>query len=90
MAIFKQNQIEEINALIEKIEKELKPNCEIGAREKVILQTILKTNKVGRVAKFFACRREYSDTIVAHFVSEKGLTKNRFSSHAQPFIFLLL
>jgi hypothetical protein len=90
MTIFKQNQVVEINAIIEKIEKAMKPNCEIGAREKVVLQTILKTNKVDKTAKFFPCRREYSDSIVAHFVNEKGLTKNRFSSHSQPFIFLLL
>jgi hypothetical protein len=90
MAIFKQNQIEEINAVIEKIEKELKPNCEIGAREKLILRTILKTNKIEKAVKFFPCKREYSDTIVSHFVNEKGLIKNRFSSNTQTCVFLVL
>jgi hypothetical protein len=89
MAIFAPKQIEEINAVIEQIEKEVKPNCEIGAREKILLRTILKTNKVERVAKFFPCKREYSDTIVAHFVNEKGLVKNKFSSMGQAFVFLL-
>jgi hypothetical protein len=89
MAKFAQNQIEEINTVIEQIEKEIKPNCEIGAREKVLLRTILKTNKVERAVKFFPCKREYSDTIVSHFVNEKGMTKNKFSSMTQAFIFLL-
>jgi hypothetical protein len=89
MALFAQKQIEEINAIIEKIEKEIKPNCEIGAREKVLLRTILKTNKVDRVAKFFPCKREYSDAIVSHFVNEKGLIKNKFSSMSQANVFLL-
>jgi hypothetical protein len=90
MAKFQQKQVEEINALIEQIEKEIKPNCEIGAREKAILRTILKTNKVDKIIKFFPCKREYSDTIVSHFVNEKGVTKNKFSSMGQAFVFLLL
>jgi hypothetical protein len=89
MAKFAKNQIEEINAVIEKIEKEIKPNCEIGAREKILLRTILKTNKVEKTIKFFPCKREYSDAIVSHFVNEKGLTKNKFSSMSQAFVFLL-
>jgi hypothetical protein len=89
MALFAQKQVEEINAVIEKIEKELKPNCEIGAREKVLLRTILKTNKIEKTVKFFPCKREYSDTIVSHFVNEKGVIKNKFSSMAQAFVFLL-
>jgi hypothetical protein len=89
MAKFQQKQVEEINALIEQIEKEIKPNCEIGAREKAILRTILKTNKVDKTIKFFPCKREYSDTIVSHFVNEKSVTKNKFSSMGQAFVFLL-
>ncbi len=89
MTKFAQKQVGEINAVIEQIEKAVKPNCEIGAREKMILRTILKTNKIERVAKFFPCKREYSDAIVSHFVNEKGLIKNRFSSHTQAFVFLL-
>jgi hypothetical protein len=89
MTKFAPNQIKEINTIIEQIEKEIKPNCEIGAREKILLRTILKTNKVDKTIKFFPCKREYSDTIVAHFVNEKGVTKNKFSSMGQAFVFLL-
>ena len=89
MAIFNKVQVTEINTIIAEIEKSVKPKCEIGARDKAFLAPSLKLIKEKRKPEFFKCKREYSDVIVAHFVKEKGLTKNRFHTNSQSAIFLL-
>lgn len=85
-----EKSIAEINEVIAQIEAELKPGCEIGARDKATLKSLLKAAKVTREVKFFPCQREYSSKIVAHFVKQKTIPQSRFNSHAQPHIFLLL
>ena len=82
-------QVKEINALIEQIDKALKPGMEIGAQSKTILPSLLTGNKIDKKARFFSCKREYSDTVVNHFVTEKKLTKSKFHRNAQDSIFLL-
>jgi len=85
-----EKKIAEINQVIAKIEAELKPGCEIGARDKATLKGLLKTANVSREVKFFSCQREHSAKIVAYFVKEKKIPQSRFSMNAQPNIFLLL
>ena len=82
-------QVKEINFVIEKIEKALKPDHEIGAQSKVILKNLLAANKIDRVPLFYKCRREHSEQIVSHFVNEKKTKKSRFHGNAQEFIFLV-
>ena len=89
MPKFLPNQVEEINAVIKAIEAELKPDIEIGARDKAILTALFKTNKKDKSPKFFKCKREYSDTIVSYFIKEKGVAKNKFSMNAQTAVFLV-
>jgi hypothetical protein len=81
--------ITEINDLIKEIEAALEPNCEIGARDKVTLRGLLKTNNIAKKTKFFSCRRENSDKVVAHFVKGKSIPQSKFSTKAQEFIFIL-
>lgn len=81
--------INEINEVISAIEKELKPGCEIGARDRSTLQGLLKANKIEKKAKFFACRREHSDKIVLHFVKHKNVTQSKFHVKAQTYIFVV-
>jgi len=85
-----QQQITEVNEIIEKIQKAVKPNCEVGAQSKTILRSLLAANKVKKKVKFFDVKREYSDTIVNYFVTEKKLTKSRFSMNSQDAVFLLV
>lgn len=82
-------QIEEVNQLIEEIEKAIKPKCEIGAQSKVILTGLLTANKIKKKAKYFPCKREYSDTVVNYFVTEKNVTKSKFHANGRDFIFIL-
>ena len=82
-------QVKEINLVIEKIEKVLKPEHEIGAQSKTILKNLLAGSKIDRSPSYFKCRREHSEQIVTYFVNEKKLKKSRFHSNAQEFIFLL-
>jgi hypothetical protein len=89
MAKFSDKQIEEINASIETISKELKPNNEIGARDRKILTGLLAANKIEKSPKFFACKREHSEAIVSYFVKEKNIKRNKFSMNAQSFIYVL-
>lgn len=89
MAVFSAHQITEINTIIAEIEKSIKPKSEIGARDKAFLSPALKAAGAKKIPLFFKCKREYSDTIVSHFVKEKGLTKNRFHMNAQSAIYLL-
>ena len=81
--------IAEINEVISKVEAELKPGCEIGARDKPTLKSLLKAAKVNKEPKFFPCQREHSSRILAHFVKTKNVPQSRFSMNAQPYIFLL-
>lgn len=90
MANLKPQQITEVNEIIEKIQKSVKANCEIGSQNKTILRSVLTANKIKKKTKFFDVKREYSDTIVNYFVNEKGLTKSRFSMNNQDSVFLLL
>lgn len=89
MATFSQKQIEEINSVIKAIDSEIKPKMEIGARDKVVLTSLLKANKIDKTPKFFKCKREYSDAIISFYVKEKSMSKSRFSSNSQTSIFLL-
>ncbi len=89
MPIFSNQQVTEINSLIAEIEKSINPKSEIGARDKAFLTALLKKSDVKTTPLFFKCKREYSDTIVSHFVKEKGLTKNRFHINGQPCIYVL-
>ncbi len=89
MAVFNVQQIKEINDLIEEIGKAIKPKCEIGAHDKTSLATLLKSQKPAKEAVYFKCKPEYSDALVAHFVKEKGVAKNRFHKNNQSSIFIL-
>lgn len=82
-------QIEEMNEIIEQIQKALKPKCEIGAQSKSILTSLLAASKVKKKAMFFKCKRELSDEIVNYFVNEKKVTRSRFHTHARDAVYLL-
>jgi len=82
-------QVKEVNSVIEKIEKAITPGAEIGAQSRPTLTQLLKANKVEKKPKFFECKREYSNIIVSHFVTEKSLKRSRFDSKGQATIFLI-
>lgn len=84
-----EKSIAEINEIIAKVEAELKPGCEIGARDKTTLKALLKTAKIEKKSKFFPCKREHAGKIVSHFVKMKNIPQSRFSMNSQPYIFLL-
>jgi len=83
------HQIKELNEIIEQIEKELKPDQEIGGQSKPVLTSLLKAQKSKNKPVFFKARREYSDQIISHFVNEKKLIKNKFHVNGAEYIFLL-
>lgn len=85
----KENSIAEINELISQIEAALEPNCEIGARDKMTLKSLLKASNNNKKLKFFSCKRENSGKIINHFVKSKGIPQSKFSMNAQPNIFIL-
>jgi hypothetical protein len=89
MAIFNAHQIEEINALIEQIAKDVKPKSEIGAQDKAVVSALLKGQSPKKEATFFKCKREFSETIVTHFVKEKGVAKSRYHRTGQAYIFVV-
>jgi hypothetical protein len=89
MAIHNPQQIKEINDLIAEIAKVIKPKSEIGAQDKAVVASLLKTQIPTKKATYFKCKRELSDAVVTHFVKEKGLTKNKFHKNSQPFIFIV-
>ena len=94
MAKLNEKEVREVNAIIEKIEKALgelkKSKPEIGARDRATLQSLLRVNKIEPPKiSFFPCRREHSNTIVSHFVTEKQIPKSKFSLSAQEYIFIL-
>jgi hypothetical protein len=94
MPTFNEHQVKEINAIIASIntalEKTKNKKCQIGSRDRATLQKLLAATKGEPTnTTFFKCKREYSETIVSHFVNEKGLTKSKFTMKAQEYIFLL-
>lgn len=89
MAILNAQQIKEVNEVIAEIDKSIKPKCEIGAHDKPALTALLKAQNEKKKGIFFKCKREYSETIVTHFVKEKDVTKNRFHKNNQAYIFIL-
>jgi hypothetical protein len=89
MANFNAHQIEEINNLIEEIAKAIKPKSEIGAHDKPAITMLLKTHEPKKKATYFKCKREYSETIVLHFIKEKEVAKSRFHKNNQTSIFIL-
>lgn len=89
MALFNPVQVKEINELIASITKAIKPKCEIGANDKTLLATLLKTHEPKKKATYFKCKREYSEAIVTYFVKEKGVTKSRFHKNSQAYIFIV-
>ena len=84
------HQVDEVNEIIAKIQKEIKPKCEIGAQSKPILKSLLAANKVKKKVVFFKAKREYSDEIVNYFVNEKKIARNKFHMNAKEDIYLLL
>ena len=84
-----EKSIAEINDVIAKVEAELEPKCEIGARDKATLKSLLKAGNISKKTKFFPCKREISAKVIHHFVKVKGIPQSRFSMSAQPNIFLL-
>ncbi len=89
MAVFNEHQVKEINELIVEIGKAIKPKCEIGAQDKAILTSLLKTQTPLKKATYFKCSREFSDAIVTHFLKEKGVAKSRFHKNNQAYIFIV-
>lgn len=89
MPVFNPQQITEINQIIAEIDKVIKPKCEIGARDKAFATSLLASAKEKNKPSFFKCKREYSDTIVTHFVKEKGVIKSKFHMNGQSAIFVL-
>ena len=89
MAILNVQQIKEVNEIIAEIDKAIKPKSEIGAHDKPSLTALLKTQDLKKEITFFKCKREYSETIVTHFVKEKGILINRFHKNNQGYIFIL-
>jgi hypothetical protein len=94
MPKFNEHQVKEINTIITSIndalEKSKNKKCQIGSRDKVTLQMLLKANKIEpKNTAFFKCKRDYCDTIVSYFINEKGLSKSKFSMNAQENIFLV-
>lgn len=89
MAVLNTQQIKEVNEVIAEIGKSVSPKCEIGAHDKPSLVTLLKAQKLKNEVIYFRCKREYSDSIVTHFVKEKGVIKNRFHRNNQSYIFIL-
>ncbi|HRJ30665.1 MAG TPA: hypothetical protein PLV21_01255 [Cyclobacteriaceae bacterium] len=89
MALFNPLQVKEINEIIASVTKAIKPKCEIGANDKTLLNALLKTHDPKKKATYFKCKREYSETIVSHFVKDKGVTKSRFHKNSQAYIFIV-
>jgi hypothetical protein len=88
MAKFNPKEVTEINEIIAAIGKKLKPKMEIGARDKGTLTALLGTKAKGVV--HFKCRREHSDAILNHFVTEKNIPKNKYSQNSQTNVYLLI
>jgi hypothetical protein len=83
------HQVDEVNEIIEKIQKAIKPKAEIGAQNRVILKSQLAVNKIKSKVMFFKAKREYSDEIVNYFVNEKKVARNRFHMNSQEDIYLV-
>lgn len=84
-----EKSVAEMNEVIAKVDAELKEGCEIGARDKATLKSLLKSASVEKEVKFFPCRREHSSKILHHFVRVKGVPQSKYSTNAQPYIFVI-
>jgi hypothetical protein len=89
MAKLSVDQVKEINTIIADIEKVVKPDSEIGARDRSVLSSLLKANKIEKKPVFFNCRREHSNEIVNHFINNKSVKRNKFHMSAQTAIYIL-
>jgi hypothetical protein len=89
MPKFDERQTKEINAIIEKITKDLRDGCEICACEPKILKRLLSNGKIDNKIKSYACRPEYSGTLVSYFAKEKSIPTSVFSRNAQSSICLI-
>ena len=94
MTKFNGHQVKEINEVIESISKAIDSiktkKIKIGARDKATLLALLKANNIEfKGLKFFKCKRDYSDTLVSHFVTKKNLPKDRFTGNNQEHIYIL-
>ena len=90
MAKLAPHQVEEVNELIAKIQKAIKPKAEIGSQNRVILKSQLVVNKIKNKVLFFKAKREYSDDIVNYFVNEKKVPRNRFHMNGGEDIYIVL
>lgn len=86
---FNEKEVREINEIIAEVAKVIKPKSEIGARSRATLAGLLAASKVTKKPVYFKCKREYSDTILNHFVKEKEVTKSKFSLPTQDAIFVI-
>jgi hypothetical protein len=86
---FDERQTKEINTIIEKITKDLKDGCEICACDPKVLKTLLSNGNIDRKIKSYACRPEYSGTLVSHFAKEKNIAASPFSRNAQSSVCLI-
>jgi hypothetical protein len=89
MPKFDERQTKEINTIIEKITKGLKDGCEICACDPKVLRTLLSNGKIDKSIKSYACRPEYSGTLVSYFAKEKSIPTSAFSRNAQSSICLI-
>jgi hypothetical protein len=89
MPKFDERQTKEINAIIDKITKGLKDGCEICACDPKVLKTLLSNAKINKSIKSYACRPEYSSTLVSYFAKEKSIPASALSRNAQSSICLI-
>ena len=95
MPKFNDHQVKEINAIISKIEKAIeskKPaDISIGARDRIIVRTLLGANDIQQVTvSFFECKREYSGEVLRQVMDRKGLKQHKFSANLQKDIYLIV
>jgi hypothetical protein len=83
------HEVREMNSVIADIQKALQPNAEIGIQDRATLGRLLEANGVERKVKFFPCKRHLADKVLKHFVKEKGIVQNKFSSNMKEFIYII-
>ena len=89
MAKLAPHQVDEVNDIIAKIQKAMKPKAEIGAQNRVVLKSQLAVNKIKKKVVFFKAKREFSDDIVNYFVNEKKVARNRFHINSGEDIYIV-
>lgn len=82
MAVLNSQLIKEIIELIAEISNSISPKCEIETHDKPWLVSLLKVLKLKNERIYFRYKRECSDSIITHFVREKGVISNRFHWNA--------